>query len=497
MYKNIKRTLAIFLAIALAAGFTGCKKNPDPADSELSIEYIYEYDDDNTASGDTSNDGNSNENTNSASNGNSGASSTANSASNGKSGASSTSGKVNNNNTSRIKDLKGREIVYVAWWDGIDRTSTDGKILSEVEKQLNCKLVERNMSNYQALYTSILSGNPIADIFVPKTTGDVINLANKGMLTPLNSLSNFDFSDEKWNQGCVAETTLNGNVYGMTRKMQVRDLLIYNKTMFEKNNWEDLYTLQKNGKLTWSKLYEIMQKAAVVNNNTVTRYALAPSYNIEGLATIMLNANGVKAISRTGDSKNLKYNLNSNAGLNALNEFKKWTSLAGGVYDNTAAGWDTNREVFYTGKSAMIIESLQESVNIAAKSDFEIGMVLFPHGPDTNQNLVSLSIMAEAIPAGVKNPDDVALFWDIFRDALTDESKINTYKDVLTDESVSPTIDRYINEFNSGKYIFDYASLMDGFDEEYRKIAFGQTTPAASISSLQNSVQGYIDDFWK
>jgi len=502
-----KRILAMCLALTMVVGLTACGEKENTDNESEEIEYIYQYEDEEpTQDGNNSSDKNNNSqssgnsSTNKGNNSNKNNSNTNNSNNTGSSNGirpGETDKHQQIDNTSRYRDLKGRKFTYIAWWDGIDRTSTDGKILTEVEKKLNCKLVERNMSSYQALYTSILSGNPICDIFVPKTPGSVINLASKGMLTPLNELSEFNFNDSKWNKAAIVETSLNGKVYGMTRKMQLRNLLLYNKTMFQKNGWEDLYTLQKNGKLTWDKLTNVIKKAAVVNDNTVARYGLVPMYGMGGIGQILINANGVRAISRTGDSKTLKYNLNSKAAINALNTLESWSKIKGGLYDNTAFGWDSNRDVFASGKAAMLIADHGQATNVAKTANFEIGVVLFPHGPNSKQDLLSASMNTEAIPAGVKNPNDVALFWDVFRDALTDESNINSFKDIMSDASASATADRYIKEFNAGKYIYDFGEDISEFGVAYGKIARGETTPAAATKSLENSVNAYINDFWK
>ena len=399
---------------------------------------------------------------------------------------------------SRLKDLKGRTITYVAYWDATDRNSKDGKMMNEVEKLLNCKLVERKMTDYKALYTSILAGSPIADLFSPQEqTG--LTLANKGYLLELDTLSNFDLSAECWDKAALKENTLNGHVYAISRNPQIRRVLMYNKTMFEKNNWEDLYSLQESGKLDWDKLTEIMSKAAVVSGNDVTRYGLVPIYSIEDFGREMLWANGAQVLSRKGDTTNFDYTLENSMATNALNQLRSWVLNKGYLYDSANYGWDTGRQVFYSGKAAMAIVDYNQFVEVSSNADFDIGMCLFPHGPDSKNDLVAFNVSPICIPKNVKDPEDVALFWDIlleYRNESVYEVK-EEYYDAMPDESVKATIEKYITNTQNGKYVYDYGMHMSIVTDSIKKVAYGETTAAAALSSIKQQINANIQDFWK
>lgn len=399
---------------------------------------------------------------------------------------------------SRLKDLNGRTITYVAYWDATDRNSKEGKMINEVEKLLNCKLVERKMTDYKALYTSILAGSPIADIFSPQEqTG--LTLANKGYLLELDTLSNFDLTAECWDKAALKENTLNGHVYAISRNPQIRRVLMYNKTMFEKNNWEDLYTLQESGKLDWNKLTEIMSKAAVVSGNEVTRYGLVPVYSIEDFGREMLWANGAKVLTRNDDTTNFDYTLENSRATNALNQLRNWVLNKGYLYDSANYGWDTGRQVFYSGKAAMAIVDYNHFVEVSSNADFDIGMCLFPHGPDSTDDLVAFNVSPICIPKNVKNPDDVALFWDVlleYRNESVYEVK-EEYYDAMPDESVKATIEKYITNSQNGNYVCDYGMHMKIVSDSIKKVAYGETTAAAALSSIKQQINANIQDFWK
>ncbi len=497
MNKKLNKVICLCLALSLSAVFSGCRSNSDTASSSSEdIEYVYiDAPTDNTGDG--------------ASNSGSGGSSGGSGGSSGGSGqsgnsdtvniGSTTTGQTNEIDPGRIKDLKGRTITYIAYWDPTDRNSENGKIIREVEQMLNCKFVERKMSDYKALYTSILSGAPIADLFVTKAEQPPLNLARKGYLIALDTLSNFDLSDDCWDKACTAENTLDGHVYAISRSSQIRSVLMYNKTMFERNNWEDLYTLQKNGKLTWAKLTEIMSKAAAVEGNNITRYGLVPMYSIEQFGRQMLWANGAKVLTRQGDTANFTYSLDNSKATNALNQLASWVSNKGYLYDSSVSGWDSGRQVFYSGKAAMTVIDYFEFGTVCNNADFEIGMCLFPHGPDSSNDLVESLVTSVSIPKGVENPNDVALFWDILGE-YRNESVLNvsaTLYDTMPDPSVKATIEKYLTNLQTGKYVFDYGYYMGTVTENIKKVAYGETTAASALSSISQQINAQIEDFWK
>lgn len=395
--------------------------------------------------------------------------------------------------------MNGRVIRYVAYWNPTDRASDYGKMISECEKMFNCKFEEKKLNDYSALYSSILAGQPICDIYAPMFD-EILSAAAKGMLIPLDTLPSFNLKDKKWNQACNRESTLNGHVYGVTRQLQLRELLIYNKEMFKANNWPDLYELQKKGELTWNVLYDIMSKATKVSGDTVTCYGLVPKYSVATFATVLLNANGVRALSRDNGAQKFTFGLtNNNAALTALSTLNTWASKPGYVYDFTPYGWDTGREVFYSGKAAMAMVDQHHIHTIMAKSNFDFGLVLFPHGPDYNKNLVTYTCNNEAIPVGTKNPDDVALFWDVLMDLRFSGDDFANIRDAAADPSVSATIDEFANRLQNGDYIHDYANVDGGvsLEDYYKQVANGQTTPAAMIASVAQKIDALANDFWK
>lgn len=485
MLNRIKSIVAILICLSIIFSLSACKKSPEET-SEYSV--YYEYNDvpvyvETEGSQDSTSDGKKPQaNTNTSST----------------TSPSMDFNAVKEESSKRAKNLKGRTITYVTFW-AESSTSDTRKAIEETEKLLNCKFVHRYMNDYKPLFTSILSGDPIADIVQCKFD-ECLAMANQGMLIPLNSLSNINLKDGIWNKSAIKETTLKGNSYGLASQLHLRDMIIYNCDMFKQNNWPDLYDLQKKGKLSWDILYNIMDSAVTTSGTEITRYGLVPKYSIPQVASVLLNANGVNVLERQGDGTELKFGMDCNAAINSLNTLTKWKSKAGLLYDTTAFGWDTGREVFYSGKAAMAIVDHQHVKTIINNSDFEFGLIPFPAGPDATNNLYTYLCDTAAFPKGIKNPNDVALFWDVYQKMYYTEDYFSFYTDAATHPSVKATIDSYVEHLNSGNYTHDFARPegSDGIDlnDFYKQVVNGETTPQAMIQTVKQRITALANDFW-
>ena len=141
----------------------------------------------------------------------------------------------------------------------------------------------------------------------------------------------------------------------------------------------------------------------------------------------------------------------------------------------------------------------------AQNVDFEVGMVLFPGGPDSpypyfSQGEGTMMCMA----AGIKNPEEVALVMDQYLGSDTNTiSWQDSFYDMYYSEEILETIKLGENAFKSGKinmgeyngvthniYNNDIASLM-------KKMEAGQITPAQGLESCESVLQAYVNAFNK
>lgn len=478
--KKITRIISLVSAAVLTLCVTGCSKNPEDTYSSY---WVYESEII-TTGGDKNNSSASDGSSGSQSGGQGGNNST----------GSSTGGIVDSDLSNKYKNLRGRTITVIGWWDATQAGTEDYQLILEVEKLFNCDLVEKKLTDYKPLYSSILAGQPMCDLFCPRDTRDIV-LASRNMLQPLNQLSTFDADDPLWNPTVLAEASLGGNIYGMAASVARRDILVYNKDILSKLGY-DLYEMSEDGKLTWDVLYDVMSKTAIVDaGGTVQRYGLAPKYDFGHLANFMLNMNGVCVVSRSGDTKTLTNTLDSTAGTNALTQLRKWNSKPGYLYDCTQFGWASGLDLFKNGKAAMALTD-ENGVKSLTSVDFTVGAVMFPHGPDTDKDRVSYEPSSVVMPVGVKDPEDVVLFWSV-REAYNKQNKKSNIFDALSDPSVKGTYDKMEKAFWNKNYIYDYFSDVGLDNEIFRKVAAGSQTPQEAIQTVSQQISGKIADFWK
>lgn len=62
-----------------------------------------------------------------------------------------------------VKNMGGRTFTFCAGWEEIDLKADWVK---KLESQYNCKFKNLQLSDYNTLYNSILSGDPLADVMV-------------------------------------------------------------------------------------------------------------------------------------------------------------------------------------------------------------------------------------------------------------------------------------------------------------------------------------------
>lgn len=482
MKKSI-RIISLTAAAVLTLGMVGCSDNPEDAYSSYWV----------TEESQIVTGGNNG----TASNGNqSGGNNSSSGGTNSSSGGNNTSsgGLAGSDLSSKYKNLRGRTITVIGWWNATQAGTEDYQLILEVEKLFNCNFEEKKLTDYKPLYSSILAGQPMCDLFVPRDTRDIV-LASRNMLQPLNQLSTFDADDPLWNPTVLAESSLNGNIYGMSADTAKRDILVYNKDLLDSLGY-DLYGMSQNGKLTWDVLYEVMSKTAQVDaGGNVQRYGLAPKYDLGDLARFMINMNGVAIVSRSGDSKTLTNTLNTAAGTNALTQLRKWNSTPGYLYDCTQFGWASGLDLFKEGKAAMAITD-ENGAESLTSVDFTVGAVMFPHGPDTDKTRVTYEPSSVVMPVGVKDPEDVVLFWSV-REAYNKQNRKTNIYDSLSDPSVKGTFDAMEDALWNKNYIYDYFNDVGLDTEIFRKVAAGSQTPQEAIQTVSQQISGKIADFWK
>ncbi len=479
----IHSTAALLVMIMLLAGFsTGCRKNGDDVsslDNSLSV---------NTSDLSESYQVESNSSVSSSNISSSGAVSS--------STPSSTTSTKPKKDTA-VRDLGGRTIKFMAIWEEPKKGSTTmeniyWKKKTEVEKKYNVKFkhVYATGDWYSTYLTSVMSGSPSADIISCRE--DPYPAIKNGLFYDLSKLDEFDFTEDKWDPAYKALGTVNGKMYLMlSQKFQSRNVVLYNKDTFAKYGVEDLYTLQKNGKLTLDKLIEIATKISKATNKP----AIYGGINVFDVYTQFAYAYGGQFITRQSDTLKFQSTFNSTAVVNGFNRAQ--TLLNDKVmFDGTgASGWTWVREQFYKGAVPIALD-----VTITpyfTNSNFNVGLCAMPTVSGGVVDTFS-DVNWVAMSANTKKPDDVALIWDQMTDVIFEVNYRNLYLDILSKDAmefVDAQSKRQVAGSSKVDYYFTIDIWNDGVGTTLEEMTQGKITPAQAVQTVGNVIANKVKSY--
>lgn len=508
----IKRIICLCLVLALCAGFAGCRKSGsgDGSLSDLSSEDALlgnvELDDNSSEEGtesDTTSDGttdsssgNSNNNSsNATSNTSSGNSSNNSSNVTDNTSSSNDSGVTNADVELPVRDMGGRTFTFAApsWSDTVN---VDSDWVKALEKKYNCKFENLNLNNdYTTLYSSILAGNPIADVVVFNYT-NFYPAVKSNLLLELKSSENINYQDSSCFIPKAQEklTTVNGKLYGAIDTYAFRNMLVYNRSIITGD--DDLLTLSNNGQLTWDKLYEILQKVVASGKK-----GIAGELNEEGILQAFILANGSSWFTR--DGLNFTYCLDNQNTRDALSYVQKLKAsnltmpLDGGnyLYGQTQ---------FVKGRVGMMIVDGYNLDYIAKNAKFDYGVVMLPN-KDGSKGLVDLTeFECYSIPSTVKNPEDVQLIFAAWKQAeeANNEGKqwsLENKTDDL-DTKDAEVIKAYAKRIENADGIIDYRNVLvdyygDDINTQEKKCLYSEITVQAYLERVGKIYKKAATDF--
>lgn len=494
---KIKNLRVISLAVALVmllGSFSGCKKN------ETGDQYISEWvwEDAQNSNGDNTDTDASSESNTSGGNNTSG-------------GSSSTTSSGGGGSSSKPKDLKGRTITYMTWWDEPKKGSNQQaaeywKAKNTVEKKYNCKFkfVYASDGDWQSRITaSILAGDPICDVFSTQFNS-FYGMKSAGLLYPLSDLKSFDFSEDKWWKPAMDLAKIDGKYYGMCISGAEFNLIQYNKNLLKQYKQPDLWELQQKGELTWQKLIEIA-KACTDKSKGV--YGMAPSQFPTDLLYLVGNAYGGKVVERINGSDDYKCTVNSPAMVNAFSDVNRWYAVDKIVLPCNG-DYTYNSSQFGAGKVAMLM-GVSVPTFYDGSTNFDFGFCIIPKGRDAKKFEPFLGFYAEStigggtltyIPACAENPDDIAAVWNEIGGSIGRENWSMYYEDYLSDDIIK-CLYASNDYIKAGKYSIDYGgtilSLWDSGNELFNNSVnfVKQSNSAATfIQSMENLYNSKILD---
>lgn len=402
-----------------------------------------------------------------------------------------------------VKNLGGRVFKYGAGWSEPKEgsgTSADNywETKRYVENTYNCKIQHVTVVNddVNALKSSILAGAPNCDWF--NAVENVFQWAKDKCLYPLNELKTLNLQDPKWSQQVIDYSTVDGKTYGIREnEIEFRSLLLYNKSLIK--GGDDLLALQKSNALTWGKIFDIAQK--VTSGDT---YGISGSMDINDLVTVLIAANGGKAVSR-GKGFDFTYTFDSANTRNALKTVQDWYK-AKVILPTSGMTYLYAQNQFAKGKLGMIVADAWQVDFIYEKAKFDVGIVLFPAGPDAKSPLVDQTITSmSCISSTTESPEDVALIIDAMASYTPSKavSWRDEWSDRLNDADSLATIEEYVRRVESGDYFLDYRPVIagdiysNGVYDLLARVAYGNETPQSFLESIEPVFKKAISDFQK
>ena len=394
-----------------------------------------------------------------------------------------------------VRDMKGRTFVLAAEsWDYVD---LEEPWVKELESTYNCKFRNYWYSNsFDTLYSSILSNDPIADILTVNNYR-FYQLVSRSFLRDLSSSAYIHPEDSSLYVPAAQKvlTEVDGKAYAILSDYAVRRVLVYNKSLI--SGADDLQTLSAQGKLTWDKLFEIVQKVSQSGKAGLA----GKMYESDVLESFVL-AGGGRFYTRNG--LDFTYTLDSRETRDALTYVQKLYA-AGCIMPMEGNTYLYPQTQFAKGRVGVMIADGWNLSYIASKAKFDWGIVLMPN-KDGSQGLIDLSdFECNAIISSTQNPEDVELIFAALEKAKSENGvgkgkKMAQFEDLTSDEASIAVFRSYIDAIDAGRGAVDYRNAIanfydDGLYDYQEKCLHGDISAQSYLESVGAIYKAKARDF--
>ena len=246
--------------------------------------------------------------------------------------------------SSMPKELRGTTVT-IANWNPMSEYTGASATIKEFQKQTGIKVDWQTIQYgiYTTRLASMVASGNAPDVARTRTP----NPAWMQSFQPL-SAAGYDFTDAAWDQTLMKDYTVNGVTYATSLKgthIGSVNMMFYNKDLISKYDFEDPYTLWKNGKWTMSKFISMCKEYKKVSN---ANFGCTGAY-WEGWSELYGIAGPV------GYDGNQYYsNLSNSTFVTATQQIADWYNKDKLLGWGRAEVFDASESLFYAGASVYL-----------------------------------------------------------------------------------------------------------------------------------------------
>ena len=395
-----------------------------------------------------------------------------------------------------VIDMQGKPIRVMSWGNPFGQEGTDlGETLIALENEMSTKhntkfeFVEATWDNIvEKVTTSVMAGEPIADVFYLEKARAIPGMINSDFLTPISDF--IDLDDPKWPVKLKEVAGYDGKVYGFATDISGGAGIFYNRAILKKEGLTDPHELLDKGEWTWDAFLDIAKKVTkdTDGDGKLDQYGVAIDAVSFTRSTIASNGADLTKV----ENGNLVYDAENPAAMEALRFFSDLYHVHNVVKPNVDGNWDDYINSFNQGNVAMRYGEFWEGGGIKENLGNEYGFIYFPKGPQATDHVSSTTNLSLFwVPKGA-NEDAVKLFIDYLFAGKMPEGEVSPYlEEQFADEK---SLEINLNT-SDNIHIPDYIGIPDfeaTIRQTWNNIGAGKETPETGMAKVRPVLEGLL-----
>ncbi|MFD0619712.1 ABC transporter substrate-binding protein [Paenibacillus sp. GCM10027629] len=395
-----------------------------------------------------------------------------------------------------VIDMKNKPIRVMSWGVPFGEAGSElGEKKIALEKEMSAKY-NTKFEHVQATWndigdkvvTSVMAGEPIADIFLIETNRAIPAMVKNDMLTPISDF--LDVNDPKWPAKMKEIGGYNGKAYGFTTSLGGGSGIYYNRGLIKKEGLEDPQELMEKGQWNWESFLNIAKTVTKDTNGDgqLDQYGVALDANSFVRALIASNGSD---ITKVVDGK-VVYDGENPGAMEALHFFNDLYQVHKVVKPNKDGNWDDYINSFNKGNIAMRYGEFWEGEGIKNSIGDDYGFIFYPKGPKAQDYVYSTDAVGMWwVPKGA-NQDAVKLFIDYLFETAPPAGEVDAWVEAQFADEKS---------LQNSQKMADYINLVTwaGVPEfgatirqTWNDIGAGKETPETGMAKVKPVLEGLI-----